>query len=155
MADQVLDQSKASSTFPDPPPFWQDFTPDKIERAEALKKQTAEQQGIDIAAVIRVPEVPEELINLFPPAEPVDGKWRLFGEEQSLNVELQSLEAAGIERLVPSNGDQDGKHIDRAFELKRLAKSLLLSFVELMGVMAASPEQVRPRYMCHTLKASY
>lgn len=64
-----------------------------------------------------------------------------------LDDELQSLETAGIDRLVPaSESDQDGKHIDRAFALKRLAKSLLLNFLEWMGVMAIAPEQVS---RCH------
>lgn len=59
-----------------------------------------------------------------------------------LDDELQSLEAAGVERLVPAEDNLDGKHVDRAFVLKRLAKSLLLNFLELMGVMGIAPEQV-------------
>ncbi|KAK1772004.1 MED7 protein-domain-containing protein [Phialemonium atrogriseum] len=142
MAEPINEPSIVSSTFPDPPPFWQDFTPEKIERFESLKSRYANQQGLDAAAVIRVPDVPEDLVNLQPPAEPADRKWRLFGEVQTLDDELQSLETAGIDRLVPaSESDQDGKHIDRAFALKRLAKSLLLNFLEWMGVMAIAPEQ--------------
>ncbi|KAL1844721.1 hypothetical protein VTK73DRAFT_1965 [Phialemonium thermophilum] len=142
MAEPIVDPAKASSTFPDPPPFWQDFTPGNLERYEALRKRYADQQGIDVSAVVRIPGIPPELVNLQPPAEPADGRWRLFGETQTLSDELQSLEAAGIERLVPaSQTDQDGKHVDRAIALKRLAKSLLLNFLEWMGVMAIAPEQ--------------
>jgi mediator of RNA polymerase II transcription subunit 7 len=80
MADQPIDTSSASSTFPDPPPFWRDFTTDKIERMESLRSRYADQTGLDVSNVIRVPNVPEDLTNLQPPPEPADGKWRLFGE---------------------------------------------------------------------------
>ena len=80
MADEPIDTSKASSTFPDPPTFWRDFTTEKLDRIDELRTRYADQSGLDIATIIRVPNVPEDLINLQPPAEPADGKWRLFGE---------------------------------------------------------------------------
>ena len=86
MADQPLEG--ASSTFPDPPPFWRDFTTDKIERMESLRSRYADQTGLDASTVIRVPNVPEDLTNLQPPAEPADGKWRLFGMELTVRARL-------------------------------------------------------------------
>lgn len=80
MADQAMDASSASWTFPDPPPFWRDFTTDKIERMESLRSRYADQTGLDISTIVRVPDVPEGLATLQPPPEPADGKWRLFGE---------------------------------------------------------------------------
>ncbi|KAB5543136.1 MED7 protein-domain-containing protein [Coniochaeta sp. 2T2.1] len=156
MADEPIDTSKASSTFPDPPTFWRDFTTEKLDRMDELRARYADQSGLDIATVMRVPSVPEDLVNLQPPAEPADGKWRLFGETLTvwppllllclafslrLDDKLQSLEAANVQRLVPSEDELEGKHIDRAFVLKRLAKSMLLNFLELMGVMGIAPEQ--------------
>ncbi|KAB5518894.1 MED7 protein-domain-containing protein [Coniochaeta sp. 2T2.1] len=141
MADEPIDTSKASSTFPDPPTFWRDFTAEKLDRMDELRTRYADQSGLDIATVVRVPNVPEDLVNLQPPAEPAGGKWRLFGEALTLDDKLQSLEAANVQRLVPSEDELEGKHIDRAFVLKRLAKSMLLNFLELMGVMGIAPEQ--------------
>lgn len=144
MAEPPIEQSNQSSTFPDPPPFWRDFTSEKMDQMESLRTRYADQTGLDVSTIIRVPDIPEDLVNLQPPAEPADGTWRLFGAPMKLNQELQSLEAGGIERLIPAEDDLDGKHVDRAFVLKRLAKSLLLNFLEWMGVMGIAPEQVGP-----------
>jgi mediator of RNA polymerase II transcription subunit 7 len=82
MADQQQqDPTKVLSTFPDPPPFWQDFTQANLERVDQLRRDHATQTGVDASAILRFPNIPEDLINLQPPAEPVDGKWRLYGEE--------------------------------------------------------------------------
>jgi len=48
----------------------------------------------------------------------------------------------GIQQLyTPPSTPDHGKHADRAFILKRLAKSLLLNFLELTGIMSTNPEQ--------------
>jgi len=143
MADLEDDPSKVTALYPDPPPFWKDFTPANLARIESLKQDYAEQQGIDVDTVVRISDIPEDLTYLQPPAEPTDAKWRLFSEPQSIDDELQDLETAGIQRLGPAGeaDNRDGKHVDRAFELKRLAKSLLLNFLELMGIMSINPEQ--------------
>jgi hypothetical protein len=63
-----------------------------------------------------------------------------------LNDELPSLEEQGITQLYSLSGldteSGSGNHADRAFILKRIAKSLLLNFLELVGVMSVNPEQV-------------
>ncbi|KAI0107706.1 MED7-domain-containing protein [Hypoxylon sp. NC0597] len=133
---------QVSSTWPPPPPFWRDFTPENLARFNELRKQEAERQGVEDASKVRLEGLPRELRNLQPPSEPADGVWRVFGDTYRLNDELPRLEESNIRRLFPNpeERDRDGKHFDRALILKRLAKSLLLNFLELVGLLAINPQ---------------
>lgn len=64
-----------------------------------------------------------------------------------LDDKLPTLEDQGITNL-PATGQssaRDAKHYDRAFELKRLAKSLLLNFLELSGALSRSPSHAEDK----------
>ncbi|KAK1483426.1 hypothetical protein CTAM01_13413 [Colletotrichum tamarilloi] len=135
-------QNALASTFPNPPPFWRDFTPENVARIEELRKAQAEKDGVAVKNLpARIPDVPESLMNLQPPAEPPAGTWKVLGGNYTLDDKLPSLEEGEIKRLVPAHSEEkDGKHLDRAFELKKMAKSLLLNFLELVAVMATVPD---------------
>lgn len=64
-------------------------------------------------------------------------------DREQLEDALPTLEAQGIQRLgrdVPeASAGKDGKRLDTALELKKLAKSLLLNFLELTGILYESP----------------
>ena len=76
-----------SSTFPNPPPFWKDFTADKVARYEQLRKEHDEREGDATddkerpKPLTRIPDLPEELTHLQPPVVPSDGRWRVFGDQ--------------------------------------------------------------------------
>lgn len=57
---------------------------------------------------------------------------------------LPTLEQMGVQTLYtpPATPTGNGEHSDRALILKRIAKSLLLNFLELVGIMSINPEQV-------------
>ncbi|KAI1338907.1 mediator complex, subunit Med7 [Xylariaceae sp. FL0016] len=131
-----------SSTWPPPPPFWKEFQPEAVARVADLQKEQAEREGIEDASSVRLEGLPRGLRNLQPPPEPENGEWRVFGDRYTLVDELPRLEGTEIQRLFPQpeERDQDGKHFDRVIILKRLAKSLLLNFLELTGVLANSPQ---------------
>lgn len=149
MADQQPTQSSLASTFPNPPHFWHDFTPDRVSRLESLRKTRAGQPGsaVETTTDWRIPDLPEDLTNLQPPPEPALGQWRCFGDLYTIKDELPALEEQGIERLVPQAPEPSStdKHTDRAFELKRLAKSILLNFLELLGVLGTNPGQAEEK----------
>ncbi|TDZ39093.1 Mediator of RNA polymerase II transcription subunit 7 [Colletotrichum spinosum] len=135
-------QNALASTFPNPPPFWRHFTAENVSRLEELRKSRAQKDGVAVEDLpARTSDIPEELMNLQPPAEPATGTWKVLGGNYTLDDKLPSLEEGEIKRLVPAYGEEkDGKHLDRAFELKKMAKSLLLNFLELVSVMAVVPD---------------
>lgn len=89
MADQDPQQSRSAlaSTWPNPPPFFQDFTPANLERFAALAENETSAED-DNVPIKRIENLPEELVNLQPPAVPEDGSWRVFGDQYSVRGSL-------------------------------------------------------------------
>ncbi|KAI1268156.1 mediator complex, subunit Med7 [Xylariaceae sp. FL1019] len=140
-------ERQASSTWPPPPFFWKSHTPENTARIDELRKEAAESSGVDDPSKAIIPNLPRNLRFLQPPAEPPDGQWRIFGDTYRLKDELPKLDDGQIKRLFPNpeERDQDGKHFDRATILKRLAKSSLLNFLELVARLATSPESAEEK----------
>lgn len=84
MADQEEPHS-LSSTFPNPPSFWEAFTPERVARLEKIRQTYADSNGLnlesDTTTLHRIPDIPEDLATLQPPPEPSDGRWRVFGDQ--------------------------------------------------------------------------
>jgi len=147
MADQQQGNVQASA-FPSPPPFYQHFTEENLARVAILRagRDSDSSQKDDSS---KEADLPTDLQYLQPPEPPAEGTYRSFGDLYNLNDILPSLTEQGIEQLysppaTPSGsgaGSDPQSHSDRTLILKRIAKSLLLNFLELMGIMSVNPEQ--------------
>ena len=119
--------------FPAPPPFFKSFTTSNLDQLHKLRKTSAKQgAALDILAL------PPALRYLIPPAPPAEGEWRSFAETHHDPPQEASLEAAGIEQLYPLT--EDAK-LNPQPHLIALARSLLTTFLALMGVLSRDPEQ--------------
>ncbi|KAK7964408.1 Mediator of RNA polymerase II transcription subunit 7 [Apiospora saccharicola] len=138
---EMQDMDQITSTWPRPPPFYKDFTADNLARLADLKRERPDSKDGDDLLSQRLTGLPPNLRNLQPPLPPDEGAWRIFGDPYRLVQPLPKLEEGGEIRPVVANGglladgERDDKHFDRATVLKRIAKSLLLNFLELVGVL--------------------
>ncbi|KAK8062173.1 MED7-member of RNA polymerase II transcriptional regulation mediator complex [Apiospora hydei] len=144
-AQEMQDLDQITSTWPRPPPFYKNFTADNLARLADLKRERAEtsnppsnpdagtNNNKDDILSQRLTGLPANLRNLQPPLPPDEGAWRIFGDPYRLVQPLPKLEEGA--RFGPWWQMRDDKHFDRATVLKRIAKSLLLNFLELVGIL--------------------
>ena len=163
-----------SATFPEPPHFYKNFTVKNLERLKGIHDASPEpsQDGQSTSKRPSTFDLPPELRCLIPPEPPREGRYRIFGGQYDvwhddlfdsircntdctqINEELPGLKEQGIEQLYPSpprspigasTGTQVDWTLDRAFYIKKIAKSILLNFLELVGILANNPEQYGPK----------
>ncbi|KAL2830467.1 MED7 protein-domain-containing protein [Aspergillus cavernicola] len=148
-------QRALTTAFAPPPPLWKHFTPGNAKRLEEIKKEAS--KGEDgkprkkdwSPAELRSLTLPPELRFLVPPDIPSE-QYSVFGEVQNLSTALPSLEEQGINQLYPSppnpgpNGEpsaQPAQPLNHAYYLLKISKSLLLNFLEFVGVLSIAPDQ--------------
>ncbi|KAI9890968.1 MAG: Mediator of RNA polymerase II transcription subunit 7 [Vezdaea aestivalis] len=130
-------QQTNSSIFPGPPRFYKSFSPENLVQFKALKDRGDCEDRL----------VPESLQFLIPPLAPTSGGYQSFGGRYEIDEKPVTLEEQGIDRLFPAAPSeskgvvQSQWTLNRAFELKKISKSLLLNFLELVGTLSVNPEQ--------------
>ncbi|KAK6526975.1 Mediator of RNA polymerase II transcription subunit 7 [Arthrobotrys megalospora] len=134
MADEQ--QRNTASAFPTPPTFYTHFTPANQEKLKEF--QAAAAKDADEGNASR--ELPDELVCLIPPKPPTEGQYRSFGDTWNIPDRLPTLKELNIPQLFPEPSDES-YNVDRAQELRRLCKSLLLNYLELVGIMGVSPAE--------------
>ncbi|KAF2804727.1 MED7-domain-containing protein [Mytilinidion resinicola] len=144
------DEEPASYGPPQPPPFYKHFTTQNLDRLKEIQEAAAsESKDNGEASTPKLLDLPPELRYLIPPEPPADGIYKSFGETKHIQAPLSSLKEFDIEQLYPSSptspsateGVQSDWTLDRAVYLKKIARSILLNFLELVGVLSVNPMQ--------------
>ncbi|KAK2761578.1 Mediator of RNA polymerase II transcription subunit 7 [Arachnomyces sp. PD_36] len=146
-------QRAVTAAFPPPPPFWKHFSSANLEKLEELKKEECSKNNKEnpktlSPADLRSLPLPPELRYLVPPEPPQSGFYNLFGEAQSVSTNLPSLTEQGIEQLYPSPPTtQEGGSppLNHAYYLLKISKSLLLNFLEFVGVLSVEPQEFQSK----------
>jgi mediator of RNA polymerase II transcription subunit 7 len=157
------DQGLKLPPYPPPPPFYLKFTTENKDRLEEIKKET----GIDTAtdngkssqlSAEQILALPTELRYLIPPEPPADTEeFKVFGTVTQLKgrdtfsgtMEWISQTLAGdftlldwkYEQLYPSTdaSNSASSTLDRQRYLFRFLRSILVAYIELLGIVAVNP----------------
>lgn len=134
--------NEISSLYPAPPPYIKFFTEENVKKLpEYIKNKTAssdtngEQIVNDETNVVT-----NELEFLIPPEMPKSEKYRAFGSVWQIKDKLPDLATMGITQLYQKA--EDGELTNYQYkiqELRRLLKSLLLNYLELVGSLSINP----------------
>ncbi len=125
-----------SSLYPPPPPYVRFFTDKNIEKIQKLKKEgkTAE----EISKI-------KDLKFLIPPNKPNKPTYRSFGDVWPFEDRFITLKESGVTQLFKGDENENTEDeevftVERIQELKKLTKSLLLNFLELVGLLSKNPQ---------------
>lgn len=129
-----------SSLYPPPPPYFKFFTEENRAKLEAWQKDHDEKSSNDTELAQLLAEPPGELKFLVPPKQPEGTHYRGYGSLWSFEDKLPSLEDLGWKKLYESVDDQDTSKA-KIHELHKLTDSLLLCFLELIGIMSIEPQE--------------
>lgn len=127
----MTEESLISSLYPPPPAYYKYFTSENVNKVKELEASKGE-----------IPEDAKYLEFLTPPPQPEGETYRSFGNVWQFNDKIPQLEDMGIPQLykpsdIPGGDDSQAKIL----ALKKLIKSLLLNFLEVVGVMSVDPKE--------------
>jgi mediator of RNA polymerase II transcription subunit 7 len=157
------DEDLKLAFFPPPPPFYQHFTVENRDRLEAAKKDagidtTSNDEKSPRLSTEQVLALPTELRYLVPPEPPNDTEeFKVFGtvtKAKGSDTFNNTMEWIGrtlaadytltdwtYEQLYPSTdaSSSASSTLDRQRYLFRFLRSILLAYIELLGIVANNP----------------
>ncbi|KAF2097802.1 hypothetical protein NA57DRAFT_56984 [Rhizodiscina lignyota] len=152
MAEEV--ELPENRMWPPPPPFYKQFTSTNVDQFKEIKQQALgdaydESLLFDSKTSLAV-EVPDTLRGLVPPEPPAEGQYRVFTEIQDVVGVSRTLQDENIEQLYPPHREALAPSqqpvdtewtVDRVYYLKKLTRSIMLNFLELMGALSTDSSQ--------------
>lgn len=148
----MTENFEISSLYPPPPPYYKFFTPSNVQKYNTLRKD-----GISDEEISQL----HDLKFLVHPQHPEKEQYRSFGDLWWFEDKQIGLKESGIEQIYGdkdettdttsnskkmNNDTNDEKEEDEMFtklridELKKMTKSLLLNFLELVGIISKNPK---------------
>lgn len=127
-----------SSLYPPPPPYVKFFTNENVARYNQLKRE-----GKTAAEISQL----TDLRFLVPPVQPDRPTYRSFGDVWNFEDRMVSLQESGVQKIYDDEDEIKDDSIDeeesftivRINQLKKMTKSLLLNFLELVGILSKNP----------------
>ncbi|TGZ84263.1 MED7-domain-containing protein [Ascodesmis nigricans] len=152
-----MSAEEPSSAWPDAPYFYRHFTPENLSALSAL--------NLPPNTTSLPPTIPptSPLKFLLPPPLPPSNDYWAFGTHWTNPDAHPTLSSAGVTQLYPTSLDSTLSSPQRIIELRRLSKSLLLAFLELVGIVSIAPDQYAEKlqdmetmlFNCHHLINQY
>lgn len=129
--------SGLSSVYPLPPNYYKYFTSENLDELKKVKCLSDEQEKAK-----KLGDAPLKF--LVPPEVPAE-TYSSFGSIWQVDDKLLSLEEAGVTQLYndfdKSDESVQSSHQSRIWELKKLLKSMLINFLELIKILSLNPEK--------------
>lgn len=132
-----------SSLYPPPPPYYKFFTEANLEKLSewnSINAKLATDEEKDDLKQQHKKRPPGKLKFLVPPERPEGTHYRGFGNFWSFEDKLPSLKELGWQQLYKDD-DEEITSRTKIQELHKLMHSLLLNFLELVGVVSIEPQQ--------------
>lgn len=131
-----MSDETAAALYPSPPPFHLFFTDENVQQYKDLILEGRTPEEISQIKDIRF---------LIPPQQPDGETYRSFGDLWWFQDKVVGLKESGITQLYDDgDGDDDENLLSprRIEQLKKLTQSLLINYLELLGIFAANPSLV-------------
>lgn len=120
-----MSEDLISSLYTPPPLFYKYFTPENVQKLEQIEDPSS---------------VEGELKLLIPPPRPPGTHYRGYGNIWSFEDKLPKLSDMGYRQLYEETNDNTNNSQLKIDQLHKLLKSLLVNFLELIGIMTKNPE---------------